>query len=324
MAKWVIFVLFLVSVLGLFAEASPNTTVRVKVQMANVRDSPDIKSSIIMTVKMGTIFEVADKMGPWYVVVLPKTGSGTRSSGYIHESVVEVVEESKEIPPKEEVIEEKPSKPVVQEEKKEETKLLRITPGYLKPERRRGKIGLKLTAGYPMPSSDFFSGSFSFDGGIYLGITNNIAVELTGGMFSYRSLGEPDSLSEGSLKTVAISLSIQGRFFSNKMLVPFIVAGGSYYLNKFSIDSKIVDSWEAVGITITERCENSLAFFGGAGLDFFVANNIALTGDVKYVIAKSKGDWTLADQATDTSVSGDIESIKLGAFVFKAGIRFLF
>ena len=88
-AKWVIAVLFLVGVLGLLAEATPKTTVRVKVQMANVRESPDIKSSILMTVKMGTIFEVADKMGSWYVVMLPKLGTGIRNTGYIHESVVE-------------------------------------------------------------------------------------------------------------------------------------------------------------------------------------------------------------------------------------------
>jgi hypothetical protein len=88
-AKWVISVLFLVSVLGLVAEASPATRVRVKVQRANVRESPDIKSSIIMTVKIGTIFEVADKIGAWYVVILAKTGTVTRDTAYIHESVVE-------------------------------------------------------------------------------------------------------------------------------------------------------------------------------------------------------------------------------------------
>jgi outer membrane protein W len=102
------------------------------------------------------------------------------------------------------------------------------------------------------------------------------------------------------------------------------MAGGSYYLNKFSLASEIVGSWDDIGLTITEKCKNSLAFFGGAGLDFFIANNIALTGDIKYVISTAKGTWSLADQVTDTSVSGDIESIKLGAFVIKAGIRFLF
>jgi len=86
-AKWIISVLSLVSVLGLVAEASPKIMVRVIVEMANVRESPSIKSPIIMTVKMGTLLEVADKTGSWYKVVLPK--AETQAFGFIHQSIVE-------------------------------------------------------------------------------------------------------------------------------------------------------------------------------------------------------------------------------------------
>jgi opacity protein-like surface antigen len=86
-AKWVIPVLFLAGLLALNAEALPKTTLRVKVQVANIRESADIKSPIIMTVKMGTVFEAVNKIGPWYEVTVPKPG--TSSHGYIHESVVE-------------------------------------------------------------------------------------------------------------------------------------------------------------------------------------------------------------------------------------------
>jgi hypothetical protein len=85
--KWIISLVLLVGVLGLAAMASPTTVVRVKVQQANVREAADIKSSVIMIVKLGTVFEVVDKSGRWYKVTLPQPG--TRSSGYIHESVVE-------------------------------------------------------------------------------------------------------------------------------------------------------------------------------------------------------------------------------------------
>jgi uncharacterized protein YgiM (DUF1202 family) len=87
--KGIIFLVLLAGVFGLAAGASPKTIVRVKVQSANVREAADIKSSVIMIVKSGTVFEVVDKSGRWYKVTLPQTG--TRSSGYIHESVVEEV-----------------------------------------------------------------------------------------------------------------------------------------------------------------------------------------------------------------------------------------
>ena len=86
-AKWIISLLLIASLLCLVAEASPKIMVRVMVEMANVRESPSIKSPIIMTVKMGTLLEVADKTGPWYKVVLPKTE--TQAFGFIHQSVVE-------------------------------------------------------------------------------------------------------------------------------------------------------------------------------------------------------------------------------------------
>jgi hypothetical protein len=88
-AKWAIFPVLLAGLLGWAAAASPETIVRVKVQSANLREAADIKSPVIMIVKSGTVFEVVDKSGRWYKVMLPQTG--TRSSGYIHESVVEEV-----------------------------------------------------------------------------------------------------------------------------------------------------------------------------------------------------------------------------------------
>ena len=133
-----------------------------------------------------------------------------------------------------------------------------------------------------------------------------------------------ESLSKGKLSVIPITISIQGRFPTKSHITPYILAGGSYYFNKFYLDNEIISSWNGIGFDIAEKVENSMGFHFGAGIDFFIIENIALNIDARYYIAESKGIWTLADQVSNTEISGDLEKLNLNSIIFGVGLKLYF
>ena len=94
---------------------------RVTAEQANVREKPDIMSAILQQLPEAATLEAERKEGEWYAVLVEKEEGGF-SLGYVHESLVMVIEEARPEPPqqKERVEEPEPAvaKPV--EEKREE------------------------------------------------------------------------------------------------------------------------------------------------------------------------------------------------------------
>ncbi|UCC38322.1 MAG: PEGA domain-containing protein [Candidatus Aminicenantes bacterium] len=91
----IFFLVFLLSVL----EAAP-IKVKVIADNASIKATPEIGGNTIAKVPLNTILEAELKEGEWYKVHMEK--EGLQISGYIHEMVVEVVQEE-ESPEKEEV-----------------------------------------------------------------------------------------------------------------------------------------------------------------------------------------------------------------------------
>lgn len=90
MKKNIIMTLILILLLGGVLLARENTILKVKAQTANVRSEPDASASIIAKVAAGTLLEVEGKEGAWYEVTV-NDNSGKSVSGYIHNTVVEVI-----------------------------------------------------------------------------------------------------------------------------------------------------------------------------------------------------------------------------------------
>ncbi len=86
---------------------------KVVTEMANIRLKPDIGSIIIQQVPEGTTFESTRKEGEWFSIKI-KTDEGETASGYIHESMVIILERPTEVEEKPEVV-----KPPEKEIKKE-------------------------------------------------------------------------------------------------------------------------------------------------------------------------------------------------------------
>jgi len=83
----------IVSVAGApFLAASQKAPARVKViaEQANLREKPDIGSSIVQQIPEGTVLEADRKEGEWYFVRYPLEDGGV-IGGWLHESLVEPV-----------------------------------------------------------------------------------------------------------------------------------------------------------------------------------------------------------------------------------------
>jgi len=74
--------------------------VKVTAEQANLREKPDIGSAIVQQIAEGTVLEADKKEGEWFFVRYPLEDGGV-IGGYIHESLVEVVDQGAAPAPKE-------------------------------------------------------------------------------------------------------------------------------------------------------------------------------------------------------------------------------
>jgi len=97
---------------------------RVTEEVANIRQSPDIRSPIIIQVVQNTFLYGLKKEGEWYLVTWADE-AGTWRKGYIHESLVTVVEEE---PAGQEKQEKREEMAEIRKEKKAEPEIPRTEP----------------------------------------------------------------------------------------------------------------------------------------------------------------------------------------------------
>lgn len=186
------------------------------------------------------------------------------------------------------------------------------------------ELSIGIRAGYAVPSEVNYDSGFAYGINFCLEITKNIAFELSGLRFQSNVEEDPAALSKGKLSVLPIQLSMQARFPIGDKFVPYVLGGGGYYLNSFTIDKQIADNWNELSFDIEEKAKNALGFQFGAGIDYFLNQNIALNADFRYCIAKFKGTWSLTDQVSGTVVSGNIENLNLNTIILGAGLKFYF
>jgi len=95
---------------------------RIKVPNANVRAEPGAAARIIFQAPQGTILESENRQGEWYRVAIPGPVGGVTKYGFIHQSTVDVIEESKEVPKQEKTDARKEEGKKVEEKQKVEEK----------------------------------------------------------------------------------------------------------------------------------------------------------------------------------------------------------
>lgn len=301
-------------------EALPQvlTKVSIKVQMANIRLMPSLQSAVIHQLPSGVELKTLARAGNWYRVNLPPNESGIVLSGYIHHSIVDEIYESVQpaVEPEEKpVIMEKEPVPAIEPEKKVEPAVVQTAASGL-------PLWIGGGAGYTLPSESRFAKGINFGGTVGLEIMKHLALELRVPYFQSNVSGSFEGLSSGQLKNLSFMLSVQARYPLNDQLVPYIVGGGDYHWNKFSLDDAVKSSWNDLGFTMEEKVSHSFGFHIGAGVDFFVWPNIALNLDVRYFTANLNGTWSLINQANQQQTTGNIESMKLNSMQAGISIKF--
>lgn len=216
-------------------------------------------------------------------------------------------------------------------QKLEEIEYIILTPPPPPPERKRPprykepagiKIGVGLRSGYG-GSGIMLGGSLNFI------LMKNLGICIEGLYYSFSLEGSSEFLidkepSKGETTIYPIQLSLQGRFPLSPQLTPYITAGAGYYINKFLLDSTIESDWAALGLTIEETIDATFGFHGGAGLDFFLNDSIAINLDARYIILKPKGTWKFTDQISSITTSGEIDPINMNSIMLGLGIKFFF
>ena len=190
--------------------------------------------------------------------------------------------------------------------------------------RARPRFGIGFFGSYAMPSEGNYGSGIAYGLNLHLGITTNIALELGGLRYQSDTARSPAGLSDGMLSVIPIQLSIQVRIPILKIIIPYIRGGVGYSMNNFTVNSELATQWNNLGYDIIETVENSIEYHFGAGIDLLVHNNIALNGDVRYLVSNTKGTWTFENQIISEENSGDLNKLNLNSIIIGFGLKFLF
>ena len=228
MKRNIIFVLLILLALGGTLLAKEKTVVKVKVQSANVRSAPDAAALVIAKVAAGTLLETAGRDGAWYEVTV-NNASGKEVSGYIHNSVVEVLagDEEEETAPRPRAAARRPE------------------PNYRAP-KAMARGGVKLLAGLSMSNLNFsedisaeakktskmgFMGGLGFESGGMIAMEMDLLYSPGGAVIKAT---DSTSLAKLEFSGTAITLPIMLKVRFMPGTTPYILAGGEvgYLLNQ--------------------------------------------------------------------------------------------
>ena len=150
-----------------------------------------------------------------------------------------------------------------------------------------GRMGLTLHGGFRIAADNDFSGvltgptidsdtGYVVGGGLIFGLNENVASEIEI-LYSQNDMNV-SGVKFGEAKTVDLSFGLQYRFNPRMQVVPYVGAG----MNVIFPDITIEPGYFLETHTDTD------ASFGGhlkAGVDFFIAPNLAFTGELQGTLA---------------------------------------
>jgi len=294
-------------------------------EQANIRDKPDIGSTIIRQVPRGTILESTNKIGEWYLVRL-KVEESQLLLGYVHESLVlriepvekkeeEVVLEEEEKPEeKEEIPEEKVEKP--EEEKIQIAPPPAVAPVAEEPSEKKFMLSISGGGNYVLGGdlnegtkgfAEFYRDELEIEGGkanpLHLG--HIFGAELSFPLTSYLFLGigadyfrgrkestaeHPETSPENSFSTRPEIQALPFRISLSYYPVPFLFLKGGveYYFARISYFYRFQEGeyWKE-----WEGKANSqgLGIQGALGVELNLASYLSFFAELNGRSAKIKG-----------------------------------
>jgi hypothetical protein len=295
------------------------TKVAVKVPRANIRLMPTTKSPIIHQAVSGVELEHVAKTANWHRVNLAPNSQGIVLSGYIHKNIVDEILETVTLPDPEPEKRPEPEPEIKEEEPRSEPE---SEPVQEVPFVKKSSFGKYFWvgggAGYTMPSQSSFGKGMNFSATVGVGLMKHLAIEFRAPYFQSNVSSSQGGLSSGRLSSLSLMLSVQGRYPIQNRYVPYIVAGGDYHLNRFSLSDEISRAWNDLGFNIQESVDHTFGVHFGVGLDVFLLHNIAVNLDARYYTANLTGSRTLAHLISQETTSAAFNSMKLNSL--QAGI----
>ncbi|MCP2520590.1 outer membrane beta-barrel protein [Candidatus Aminicenantes bacterium AC-708-M15] len=335
-----------------FTIHAENLKIKVIVEKANIRLKPDLGSPIVGKADLNQVFEVVEetntKEGKWYMIRF-KSVEGYMIYGYIHSSVVKVLEAKKPeekkppAPPPAPKPPSPPTPPVSVQKTQPSFKrfFIRAGAGYGSKTysyENKWEFQEYYETGNVSESYEIDSSGLLVEGGLGFYFTRNIGMELsfnpatgkTKGTFSadfphpfYFNQHREKNWTKEDLKYSAqeLNLNLIFNFQLQRNLSFYISAGGTYFAsvkieNLKSISwSEIKYPYDDVNITpqYGEYSGSSFGFNAGGGLDFFIMENMGVNINFRYSSGSVKID-----------VEGTEVNIKTGGIRGTAGLKFAF
>lgn len=294
-------------------------------EQANIREKPDIGSTIIRQVPRGTVLESTKKIGEWYLVRL-KVKEDQLLLGYVHESLVLRIQPMEKIEEKiifkeEEKPEEKEETPEEIVEKPEEEKIQIAPPPTVAPvaeEPSEKKFMLSLFGGgnYVFGGdlnegskgfAEFYRDELEIEGGkakpLHLGYI--FGAELSFPLSSHLFLGigadyfrgskessaeHPEASAEKSFTTRPEIQALPFRISFSYYPLPFLFLKGGveYYFAKISYFYRFQegDYWKAWE---GKASSQGLGIQGALGVEFNLASSLSFFTELNGRLAKIKG-----------------------------------
>ena len=339
-----------------------NLKIQVTARRANIRLKPTLQSQVIGTALEGQVLEVLQRTGDWYQIRLGPDSNGVTVLGYIHKSVVELVEEE------EQALEETRAKPVIPEPKPpaEAPKRVSTAPDHrpatagsaaFRPARKNFYV--RLSGGYnsfscPYENSRSFSlyyedglvaedykikaSSFALDAGIGFLFHKNIGVELSFIPASGKSQGTfsasfPHPLyfenpreanwEKGGLKYAASELNLNLILtFPLLSRLQLYLTAGGTYFLNVKLESLKAVNWEEAGYPYFEVNVNPQ-------YASYTQNTFGFNGGAgfDYWLTRSAGinvQARYSDGQAKFDIEGNKIEIKTGGLRASAGIKLAF
>ena len=277
---------------------------RVVVEKANVRSKPDLGSPVIRKIPMGAILEAEEQIGEWFKVILSYNENNIPEIGYVHLSVVEIVEEKPPIPPPKPS---EPSKPIPQIiEKTERNFSIRFTGGInysLLTDLNDGIEGLNnfwhdfLTLlGYSIEGkvkpvhlglnlgSDFI---INLNPRIGVGLGIKYIHTSKKGKINFTNGSEGSWTIKPDIKAIPLELSLFLLFPATEKANFTLNIGTGFYTVRLNYNWKFEEkSGEWTEIT-GEAKGNCFGFHGGAGFEYNILKNLAFIFEIQGRYAKT-------------------------------------
>lgn len=267
------------------------TKIRVIVEKANIRLKPDLGSPIISSVPLGAVLEAEKRIGEWFKVNLPPDEKGFVVTGYVHLSMVEVIEEKPASPPPPP---KKPQPPVPTYYESSGISFgLRIFGGlgYLSPsDINKGVEGVNdlwsdyLTLwGYTVKGDTKpLHLGFDFGGDIIIYFTSQIGVGFGVGYIQanrtdeiiFKNLEEGSMTNKPKITAIPIKAGIYYLIPLNSSMNFVINAGAGLYMAKAYYNWRLESDgyWREIDV---EAKATGFGFHGGVGFEFAFSPNIA-------------------------------------------------